>query len=343
MRILSLFIGCCLIILLASYTFVKEKRQQVNEETPIWTVLTTLGEPLPNHVVKTEVEGVSIQRGADIVLRGVTVGPNGRKIKKQSKHFVCTSCHNTAREVHNLNLSDDPDARLDYAAKNNLPFLQGSTLHGIVNRTSFYNGDYEKKYGDLVKPTRNNLREAIHLCAVECSQGRALKDWEMESVLAYLWSLELKMKDLNLGEEGWKKFNAAYATKANPSGLAKWLKNLYPQAAGATFVDPPADRKTGMTYEGNADNGKLIYDLSCKHCHENERYSFFNIDDAPHTFKYLKKNFPKHNRFSVYGLARYGTKPLLGKRAYMPNYTLEKMSHEQLEDLRIYIEKMAAN
>ena len=93
---------------------------------------------------------------------------------KQSKHFVCTSCHNIQKEDPDLSIAD-PQARLEYARDMELPYLPGTTLYGAVNRTSFYNGDYEKKYGDLVKPARNNLREAIQLCAVECSQGRALR------------------------------------------------------------------------------------------------------------------------------------------------------------------------
>jgi len=53
----------------------------------------------------------------------------------------------------------------------------------------------------LVKPARNDLRKAIQLCAVECSQGRALEDWEMESVLAYLWTIGLKMNDLSFSKK----------------------------------------------------------------------------------------------------------------------------------------------
>lgn len=322
-------------------SFIIDKGLQVDKKTPLWEVLKSLNEPMPNHIVNTEIEGASAERGKDLVIKGFTTDQNGNKTKRVSKHFECTACHNVVPETHNMMLGDDPDARLMYAAKHQLPFLQGSPLYGIVNRTSFYNGDYEKKYGDLVKPTRNNLREAIQLCAVECSQGRKLETWEVESILMYLWTIDLKMENLNLGDQGWKKFNAAYETKTNPMELAKWVKTLYSQGAGATFVDPPKDPKEGYGEGGDVANGKLIYDLGCKHCHENERYSFLGLDDGKLSFQLLKAYMPTYSKLSVYHVGRYGTKPLYGKRAYMPHYTKEKMSNEQMEDLRAYIYKMA--
>ena len=38
-------------------------------------------------------------------------------------------------------------------------------MYGTVNKVSWYNGDYFKKYGALVKPANQSLKEAIHLCA----------------------------------------------------------------------------------------------------------------------------------------------------------------------------------
>ena len=142
----------------------------VEADTPLWTVLEELGAAPPNHKVNDELDKVSAELGENIVLRGASKGTLG-KVKLQSKHFLCTSCHNVQKEDPDLKISD-PQARLLYAKEKGIPFLQATTLYGAVNRSSFYNDDYEKKYGDLVKPTRNNLREAIQLCAVECSQGR---------------------------------------------------------------------------------------------------------------------------------------------------------------------------
>lgn len=310
-------------------------------DKPVAEVLEMLGDEPLKHKVDTSIEGVSAERGRELVLTGFADKPGGGRVSKQSKHFVCTSCHNVRRDDPDLSVAD-PQARLLYASKMGLPFLQGTALYGAVNRTRFYNGDYEKKYGSLVSPARNSLREAIQLCAVECSQGRALEPWELESVLAYLWTIELKMDDLGLSEREYKRINTALAGEKGKEGAIQLIKSHYLQGAPASFVLPPKDRKEGYeNIEGDPANGKLVYELSCLHCHENERYSFFRLDNAKSTFKYLKKHFPRYTRYSVYQVARYGTSPIPGKGAYMPNYTLEKMSDQQLEDLRAYVEQMA--
>ena len=307
--------------------------------TSVYDVLQQLGDetklPKPKQVDKK----VSIAAGQGIVLYG---NAKGKKGSPQSKHFVCTSCHNIQKEDPDLSVAD-PQARLEYARDNELPFLPGTTLYGAVNRTSFYNGDYEKKYGSLVTPARNNIREAIQLCAVECSQGRALKEWELESVLAYLWTLDLKLGDLNLTPDELKEVESVVNNGTNNTEMVDLLKSKYLKGAPATFVDPPPNRKEGYAYEGDPENGQLIYNLSCKHCHEKGRYAFFELDDSGYSFRFLKKHLTKYTRYSMYQVTRYGTSPLNGKRAYMPNYTKEKLNDQQIEDLRAYIESRAKN
>ncbi|GJM32997.1 MAG: hypothetical protein DHS20C18_19980 [Saprospiraceae bacterium] len=312
----------------------------VDEETPVARVLVELGDEPLAHQPDLSVGGASVEVGRDLVLKGIAKKPNGGKTTKQSNHFVCTSCHNVQKEDPDLSVSD-PQARLEYVRDHGMPFLQGTTLYGAVNRTSFYNGDYEKKYGDLVKPARNNIREAIQLCAVECSQGRALASWEMESVLAYLWTLELKMKDLNIKDDELQKINMALQQGSMATDAIQLVKDKYLPGSPATFVTPPENRTKGYPLKGNAENGALIYDLSCKHCHEDKRYSFFELDDTNYSFQFLERHISRYTRYSVYQVARYGTSPIPGKMAYMPNYTLEKMSDQQMEDLRAYIDQMS--
>ena len=332
-------------IIFSGWLLPQEDQLPVDGNTSVWDVLSRLGETPPNHLLDKSIKGVSAERGADIVFKGVTHAASGSKIKKQSKHFVCTSCHNTVQEDPDLS-QPTPQDRLEYAKKKNIPYLQGTTLYGAVNRTSFYNGDYKKKYGDLVEPARKNLREAIQLCAVECSQGRRLKDWELESVLAYLWTIELKLQDLNMANSQYEEIDQTM--KANVDGKAKkriadLIKRRYLAASPAHFVSPPENRKKGVELKGDPENGKWIYDLSCQHCHKNKRYSQFSLDDSKFSFKHLKKHFPRYSRYSVYQVTRYGTQPLNGKRAYMPQYTIEKMNEQQLADLRAYVESRAIN
>jgi len=298
---------------------------------PVSELLAQLGDKPIEHQANTNIKGVSVEVGADLALSGIASKPGGGKTSMQSHHFVCTSCHNIEKEDPNL-ANPDAQARLEYVSENGMPFLQGSPLYGIVNRSSFYNGDYDKKYGDLVKDARYDIREAIQLCAVECAQGRKLEVWEVESILAWLWTLELKVEDLNLSpaeisaiKTGDK--NAAIAT----------IKSKYLDYSPATVLDPPKDRKAGAAVQPNADNGKLVYEASCLHCHENQRYSYYNLDDSKESFRHLKKHFPKYTRYSPYQVIRYGTPPVPGKGAYMPHYTKEKMTDQQLEDLKAYV------
>ena len=343
MRKLSISILLFSIVILFASLVVDDKLVFIiDNTTPVWEVLEYLGEPLPNHKVDESVKGASAEKGRDLVLKGKTKKPKGGKTKKLSKHFVCTSCHNIHKEDPDLSVSD-PQARLEYVNKNKLPYLQGTTLFGAVNRTSFYNDDYEKKYGELIIPTRNNLRKAIQLCAVECSQGRKMKDWEVESVLMYLWTLELKMEDLNLAINDYNKVQSAISgyNGERDEETIDFIQSFYLKGSPAHFVTPTENRKTGSGLKGNPENGKWIYDLSCKHCHKGQRYSYLHLDDSKLTFKYLKNHIPKYSHSSIYQVARHGTSPKPGKRAYMPQYTAEKMNDQQLEDLRAYIEMMA--
>ncbi|MCB0641854.1 MAG: c-type cytochrome [Phaeodactylibacter sp.] len=339
-----LFSGLLVIgILATTVSFMPAPEKFVlKEDQSVYDILQRLGAPPANHLVDNTVEGASGEHGRELVHVGITAKPSGGKTSKQSAHFVCTSCHNMERETADLSKAD-PQARLEYVKANNLPFLQGSALYGAVNRSSFYNGDYEKKYGDLVVPARNNLREAIQLCAIECSQGRRLEAWEMESILAYLWTIDLKIKDLLLTKAEQKKIEQALnKSKTDKQAVIDLIQSKYLSGAPATFVTPPDDRKTGYSVTApNPDNGKDIYDLSCLHCHEGKRYSYFNLDHAKTTFKFLEKHFSRYTRYSTYQVTRYGTSPMPGKRAYMPNYTLEKLSDQQVEDLRAYIHAQA--
>lgn len=81
----------------------------------------------------------------------------------------------------------------------------------------------------------------------------------------------------------------------------------------------------------------LVVNIATKEC----ATLFFELDDAQNTFKFLDRHISRYTRYSIYQVARYGTSPLPGKGAYMPQYTMEKMNNQQLEDLRTYIQEQA--
>ncbi len=307
------------------------------EEMQVQKVLEELGEASSPNYPDMVLPGATAEIGENIVKIGNSAGLDGNFTRRQSKHFVCTSCHNIEKESAYLNV-EDPQERLEYTAEKGLPFVQGSPLYGIVNRVSFYNGDYEKKYGDLVDKARNNIREAIQLCAVECSQGRPLKNWEIESILMYLWSIDLKIKDFNYTQEELDIIESAIYEGQQKEKAADILKSKYLDHAPATFINPPENYKAGFTdITGNPENGKLIYENACLYCHMENDYSFYELDNDKITFRQLKRRMKIYDQRSFYHVNRYGTKPMAGKKAYMPHFTEEKMSNQQLEDLRAYI------
>jgi len=127
----------------------------IDGDDTVSSVLEALGEDLSDTKPKLN-SASSAQIGEDIIRNGFSKRDGLKKSRRQSKHFVCTSCHNLEREDPDLSLSD-PQARLDYVIGKGIPFLQGTTMYGAVNRTSFYNDDYYKKYGDLIEPDDLNL------------------------------------------------------------------------------------------------------------------------------------------------------------------------------------------
>ena len=337
-------------IVFASFTINKdigEAKEQLylSDDDSVWDIYEKLGKIRINQV-NTSIEGVTADKGRNIVFTGSSVKQNGKgRPSNQSPYFKCTACHNTEKEFDDL--SDiSAQKRLDYAEKNDLPFLQGSTFHGLINRVTFYNDDYQKKYGHvpIIKKSNTDIRTAIQLCATQCSQGRELADWEIESVLAYYWSLELKVKDLKLSADARKKVENALNDGQNGAEALHLLEARFLDKSPAHFAEEkhyePKEAATKNDVE-RFKNGEMVYKRSCLHCHEGRRYSFFALDEGRTSFVNLLNRTKKGIEGSVHKITRHGTWPLAGKKAYMPLYPTEKLSEEQLDDLMIYIENMA--
>lgn len=306
----------------------------IAENETVSKVLFDLGEPKPSHYLEN-VTTEMILRGEELIKHGRTIDPGGIEGKYISKYYACTSCHNVVREDENLTTIDQ-DARLDFAMKNSIPYLQGSTFWGIVNRETWYNDDYVLKYGDLVTDAKNSLEGSINLCATVCAQGRPLEGWEMEGILAYLWSLEMKISDLSIADRELDELNG---NTLNQAEKIKLIKSKFLKKSPATFVEPPADKKAGYAYKGDAALGKGIFELGCQHCHRPNGESDVIFENNDLTLNWLKKHIPDHSQKSIYEIIRKGTYAAYGHKEYMPHYTLEKMSDKQVEHLRAFIEQ----
>lgn len=332
--LLLLFILSAFVLSISS---MKHPTREITAETRVSQLLQDAGEEKPAHHIEYDEEDV--QRGYELIHEGRTTKPGGGRSKPISKFYSCRSCHNVARE--DLNLTQiNPDERLQYAIKHRLPYLQGSTFWGIVNRETWYNDDYVLKYGDLVRKAEHSLVESTQLCARVCAQGRTLEEWEVKSILAYYWSLEMKVKDLSVAPDKLREMNEKLAS-GDHEEVIKWVKSKYLTKSPATFTSVPKDKNKGYELEGRPELGKVIYEQGCQHCHRPYGESDLVLDDARYTFQWLMKNIGDNSPLSLYEIIRKGTYSELGHKEYMPHYTLEKMSDQQVEDLRAYIQSRA--
>ena len=315
-------------------------RSDWNEKIPVFQILKELGDPMPLHYLPQRDEQM-IQQGKDIVQHGKTRGPDGTATSVQSQFFLCTDCHNTRREDPDLRKSD-PETRLDYAIQHKLRLLPGTTFYGIVNRTSWYNDDYQKKYGESAAHANKDLANAIQLCATQCAMGRILNDWEVQAILAYFWSLEFTLEDLDLSQSDWKKLKLASVGSHHNQELISWLKGLYLKASPATFSRPPTPILSPNSSTPNIERGKAIYVLSCLGCHRSGGITSFTLANSAITYQLLNDHTHFSANFSVYNAIRNGIKASPGK-GYMPNYPLERMSNNQIKDLWAFIDYQATH
>jgi mono/diheme cytochrome c family protein len=311
----------------------------VSAETPVEDLLIELGKTPVAHYMSTY-DTVLAHLGEQLIHKGQANYGN-KKGKRISSHFQCTDCHNLVKE--GVRLTDvNPQQRLDYTQQQNMPFLPGSTLHGLYNRTNFYNDDYYKKYGDLVFDARNNLGNAIQLCAEFCASGRPLEDWELLAMLNYFKREELKLGELQLSSDEFQLLQSAIQGNQHLKEHARVVvEEKYVRAYRATFTGTMLETERKYGSEGNSENGKKIYESSCLYCHQNARVTYLDLDHDILSARYLWNNREGYEDQSIYQVIRWGTYPKSGRRQYMPLYTEEKLSNQQLEDLMAYIKEQA--
>lgn len=310
----------------------------IDGETPLIQVLALVGGKMPDHYIEN-IDPAQVKRGEGIVKNGRTTAPDGTRSKIQSKHYKCIACHNLEREDPDI-AQPNPESRLAYAAEKNLPFLQGTTFWGIANRKTWYNDDYVKKYGSAVEVCRNDIRESIQLCSIGCSQGRHLEEWEIDAVLSYFWSLQLTLGDIGLSEEQMGQLPGAIKDPSKHSATRNYLNSRYMRKSPAHFGEVPKDKSAGFEgLTGDATRGENLYTQSCLTCHgPNSDSRYLTLDKSNYSKSFFRRKMTNNNRYSLYEIVRHGTHSVEGHKAYMPYYTKERMSDQQIEDLRAYFE-----
>lgn len=317
---------------------------EITNATKLWEVMTKLGKINVN-VIHTHHHDAT--KGQELVTKGQTTDFHGKMAPPTNAKINCIACHTTVKE-HSAVGTIDAQKRLEYSEKSNIPFLPGTPFYGLVNRVSFFNNDYQKifAHGDYqdshpLHAGHKDIRRAIQGCNHVYSKGRHLEHWEVESILAYLWTLELKIGDLQLSEADLAIVKEVAVTHKETAKAVGVLRKYYPEVYPATLPAPlPVAERTAVSASTNDfNNGKRIYKQSCLHCHENGKYASFRLDESPKTFQLLEKNLDSDSRYSIYNAIRYV--PDSKNKTNTPHYTKERMTDKQIQDLRFYIVGMA--
>lgn len=317
---------------------------EITASTPVWEVMTRLGKVNVNQL-DPDKKGIA-RKGQELVMQGFTSNLKGKKTARTSPKMPCMACH-TLQDEYDNPFVIDPQKRLEYADSLDIPFLPGTPFKGIVNRVFFFNDDYQTIFSHedrlLVKTGHNNIRKAIQGCNTLYAKGRKLEYWEIESILAFFWTMELKVGELQMPEEDIDIVKQAIETNKDNSKAVNVMRRYYREVYPATLITPIAieKRKKISPILNSFSNGKRLYRRACLHCHANKRYSNYKLDSKQKTFQFLKKNFDKEKSYySIYTAMRYapGHK---SEKCNAPHFTAERMSDQQLQDLRFFITQMA--
>lgn len=330
--------------LIITIAFSEAPSFEITESTPVWDVMTKLGKVNVNRL-DPDKKG-SAQKGQELVMQGFTTNLKGKRTPRTSPKKTCNACH-TIQAEHPNPFVINPQSRLEYADSMGIPFLPGAPFQGIVNRVSFFNDDYQTIFTHedrlLVKTGHRDIRKAIQACNKLYAEGRKLEYWELESILAFFWTMELKMGDLELPQEEITMIEQAIETNKDNARAVNTMRRYYREIYPATLVEPIplAERKKISPVLNSFSNGKRLYQRSCLHCHANKRYSDYKLDKKQKTFAFLKKHFDEENSYhSIYAAMRYspGHK---SEKCNAPHFTGERLSDQQIQDLRFFITQMA--
>jgi len=73
------------------------------------------------------------------------------------------------------------------------------------------------------------------------------------------------------------------------------------------------------------------------HCHHSDGVTNMTLNTEKLDYNFLKRHMNSNGKKSIYIISRKGTYAKSAYKPYMPLYTEERMSHQQLEDLAAFL------
>ena len=272
-----------------------------------------------------------------------------------SRYYTCVDCHNAEREDPVLSCQS-PTARATYLAERNrgrtgkrppLKLATGTTMWGVVNRESFYNGSYgyyhwlevpDPVTGELRPMDPKSLYDATQTCTRYCSIGRWGEPWEIAALLTWFWELEVRLEDLDLPDAVADAVGRSLRNTADTENALKaraFVRRQILTAAGETFCAPPADSGDDgsaeyadrLLFVGDPSYGERLYAMACQGCHGKGKVSSSAGADLVGDLEYF------------HDMIAHGTEQ--DETAYMPKFTAERLDRQQIADIRAYLLTLA--
>ena len=198
----------------------------------------------------------------------------------------------------------------------------------------------------------NNFKAAINVAPENVTDEELnlltekirLEELKKNQDAAFHGAIDLQLEKINGQiEQSSIQRNAAETNKKLLDQITSNVKILAGQSGSKVQEFVSDDKKTAKEnideYINQKDeDGKYIFDNGCLHCHGmGKDITNFEFDTDKLTFSFLNSKLEKNNHFTIPYIVRKGTYTVSGRRQYMPQYPLEKMSDNQLFDLIGYV------
>ena len=291
--------------------------------------------------------------------------------------FTCNRCHNLGKEGDLLAVENPEDRynfilkRNIKEGKRDIFMTPSPTLWGAVNREDFYLGKSNEIYrglripnffnepvdnydtenelekANIAKPTKKGeidpkgrvaIGAAVHICGSYCCVAKKdpakprdffLKPWEYRALMTLFWENELRLSDLDLNKDELKKADQLKNELLKPNPDNSVVEPIQRILKTKFLTKADANPRTETSVAGNIKTGELLYFLSCARCHPGHGASV--LGPAPR----LQPNV--HDKQKIQKAVDTLSHEFNNPTPYMPAFPKERLSAQQVEDIKAYI------
>ena len=205
--------------------------------------------------------------------------------------------------------------------------------------------------GPVNSKTVVSIGAAVHLCGSVCSVAKwepktfvpddpntpedekyidnFLKPWEYRALMTLLWEKELKLSDLNLNIGELAQVDTLKRELSKPKPDQKVTEPIQDMLRSKFLRKADSSGRTETPNIGDSERGKTLYSLSCARCHPG------NGSLAGGPGPRLQPNV--HNADRLQDRVDNISHKFGDPTAYMPAFPKERLSAQQIEDIKAFI------